>query len=406
MAGPYAVRATCVARRATRHDEGALPLNAWRTRRRLAEGEALPWLVLFLAVRLMASGIAIVLLAFGTADPALMALSAYGVISTVAIALWPRLRSEPVAWAFDSLFVLALVYASGDWRSPFYLLWLTTLALPAVQLRLRHTVWFGLAATIVYLAVAIAGGPAPGTVRPLTSETLVVHLTLPALLVFGLGYAADAIRRLQAERTRRERLAIEAERRRIAWELHDSAKQRLHAAHLLVSSLQHRVGTEVEPAVQRASIELESAAADMDTSLAELRSPLEGRPLHVALAERAESMAIDGGPTITVHGTAPEMSPLVAAHVYRIGCEALTNALRHAGATAIDVTLEPRPGALRMAIADDGRGLPDEHRPHATGILAMHGRAASIGAELTINRQDGGGTRVLVDVPMNGEAHP
>jgi signal transduction histidine kinase len=100
------------------------------------------------------------------------------------------------------------------------------------------------------------------------------------------------------------------------------------------------------------------------------------------------------------------MSPLVAAHVYRIGCEALTNALRHAEATTIDVTLEPRGGGLRMAIADDGRGLPEGRRPHATGILAMQGRAASIGAELTISARDGGGTRVLVDVPTNGEAHP
>jgi signal transduction histidine kinase len=136
----------------------------------------------------------------------------------------------------------------------------------------------------------------------------------------------------------------------------------------------------------------------MDTSLAELRSPLEGRPLHEALADRARTMAPDGGPQITVTGTAPPLSPLVAAHVYRIGCEALTNALRHAEATSIEVVLEPRRDGLCMTIADDGRGLPEERRQHATGILAMHGRAASIGAQLTISGRDGGGTRVLVDV--------
>lgn len=382
-----------------------MSLTAWRTRRRLAEGEAQPWLLLFLAARLLASGIAIMLLASGTAQVALLVLSSYGVISTAVMALWPRVRHEPVAWAFDCLFVLALVYVSGDWRSPFYLLWLTTLALPAVHLRLRHTIWLGLGATLLYLAVAIIGGPQPGTVRPLTSETLVVHVALPALLVFGLGYATDAIRRLQFERTRRERLAIEAERRRIAWELHDSAKQRLHAAHLLVSSLQDRVGSDVEPTVARASIELESAAADMDTSLAELRSPLEGRPLHIALAERAASMVPDGGPHITINGVAPELPPLVAAHVYRIGCEALTNALRHADATTIDVELESHGGGLRMAIADDGSGLADQRRPAATGIHAMRARAATIGAQLHIGaRSDGGGTEVVVDVPPDGDA--
>jgi signal transduction histidine kinase len=382
-----------------------VPLTAWRTRHRLAEGEAQPWLLLFVVVRFIASGVATILLAFGSADVALIVLSAYGFVSTALIASWPRVRRDPVAWVFDSVFVLALVYASGDWRSPFYMLWLTTLALPAVHLRLRHTVWLGIVASIAYLLVAIIGGPRPGTVRPLTSETLVVHLTLPALLIFGLGYATDAMRRLQAERTRRERLAIETERRRIAWELHDSAKQRLHAAHLLVSSLENRVDGDVVPAVQRASIELESAAADMDTSLAELRSPLEGRPLHIALAERAESMAPEGGPAITVHGRAPDLPPLVAAHVYRIGCEALTNALRHAGATAIAVELEPQGAGLRMAIADDGSGLPGNRRPHATGILAMQARAASIGAQLHIGeRGTGGGTEVVVEVPPDVHA--
>ena len=81
----------------------------------------------------------------------------------------------------------------------------------------------------------------PGRLQLVSSETLAIHLSLPFLLVCALAYAADALRRLGEERTLRERLAIEAERKRIAWDLHDSAKQRIHAAHLLVSSLDGRV---------------------------------------------------------------------------------------------------------------------------------------------------------------------
>ena len=80
-------------------------------------------------------------------------------------------------------------------------------------------------------------GPRPGHLQVTSTETLAIHLSLPTLLVGGLAYVCDTLRRLSEERSQRERLAIEAERRRIAWELHDSAKQRLHAAHLLVSSL-------------------------------------------------------------------------------------------------------------------------------------------------------------------------
>jgi signal transduction histidine kinase len=196
---------------------------------------------------------------------------------------------------------------------------------------------------------------------------------------------------------------VETERRRIAWELHDSAKQRLHAAHLLVSAAEHRAGEDVRRTISRASIELESAAADMDTSLAELRSPLEGRPLHVALRERAGELGAGGGPDIDVRGRAPELPVLVASHAYRIACEAITNALRHADATRIETRLEPHGRGLRIVVRDDGRGMADG--PAGTGIFAMQSRAASIGGRLTLSAPDhGSGTVVTLDIPdENGD---
>ena len=95
--------------------------------------------------------------------------------------------------------------------------------------------WLGLGAAVTYFAVAVIGGPVPGRLQLESNETLAIHVSLPFMLVVALAYAAEALRRLTAERSARERLAIEAERKRIAFELHDSAKQRLHAAHLLVT---------------------------------------------------------------------------------------------------------------------------------------------------------------------------
>ena len=234
-----------------------------------------------------------------------------------------------------------------------------------------------------------------------SAETLAIHLALPLLLVSSLAYATDVLRQLESERAERERLAIEAERQRIAGELHDSAKQRLHAAHLLVSSLEGRVSDEAERTVGRAAVELESAASEMDTSLAELRSPLEGRRLHDALRERAAELAPDGLPHITVRGSAPELSPLVGAHLYRIGSEAITNALRHAHATAIDVTIESVGTVLRLHVRDDGRGLPTERRPGANGLFAIESRAATIGGRVTFGAAEGGrGTTIALEVPL------
>jgi signal transduction histidine kinase len=227
------------------------------------------------------------------------------------------------------------------------------------------------------------------------------------MLVVSLAYAAEAMRRLAAERSARERLAIEAERKRIAWELHDSAKQRLHAAHLLVTSLQGRVPQPLAPTVARAAIELESAASDMDTSLAELRSPLEGRRLDEAIRARAAEIAPEGHPRIKVRGDAPDLPPLVGAHAYRIASEALTNALRHADASEIDVTFTHRAGRLLVSVRDDGRGLPDQARPGATGLEAMENRAATIGARLTVGAGDrAGGTLIELDIPLNNGDRP
>jgi signal transduction histidine kinase len=360
------------------------------------------WLTLYIAARLAATAFAAGLVIWAGMDAGELALLLYGPLSTAVAAAAPGLRRRPAAWAIDSAIALGCMLAYGDWRSPFYLLWLTTLALPATAVPLRRGLWLGLAASLAFFVVAVIGGPAWGGLQVSSAETLAIHLTLPLLLVASLAYATDALRRLDRERGERERLAIEAERQRIAWELHDSAKQRLHAAHLLVSSLHGRVPGDVARTVGRASVELESAAAEMDTSLAELRSPLEGRRLEAALRTRAEELAPDGRPRITVRGSAPALSPLVGAHVYRIGSEAITNALRHADAAAIDITIEAARGRLLLRVTDDGRGLPDERRPGASGLFGMESRAATIGGRLELDSgADGTGTTVFLEVPID-----
>jgi len=151
--------------------------------------------------------------------------------------------------------------------------------------------------------------------------------------------------------------------------------------------------------IARAAVELESAASDMDTSLAELRSPLEGRRLDAALRARATELDRADGPRIDVSGDAPELPPLVGAHAYRITSEALSNALRHADATSIAITFSREPHALRVQVRDDGRGLPEQARPGATGLIAMENRAATIGAQLMFSTSSAG-TRIELDIPL------
>ena len=385
---------------------GLLPARLSRQSR---VGDADAWLFLYGMARVVATAIAAVLLGWAGLSSVDAFLLLYGLLSTVALLTLPALRHSPVVWVVDFAVTLTFVLLSGDWRSPFYLLWLSSLALPATGLPLRRALWLACGSALIYLLIAILGGPVPGSLQLVSTETLAIHVTLPFSLVAALAYAAEALRRLATEQSARERLAIEAERKRIAWELHDSAKQRLHAAHLLVTSLHGRVPAPLEQTVNRAAIELESAAADMDTSLAELRSPLEGRRLDTALRARAVELAPSGEPRIEFDGTAPELPPLIGAHAYRVATEALTNALRHADATKIRLTFKRGDGSLRLSVQDNGRGLPEHRRTGASGLLAMENRAATIGARLTVGTPENGiGTLVILDIPLDhiGGHHP
>jgi signal transduction histidine kinase len=362
------------------------------------------WGVLLLAGRAIAVTIALGLLALdGLTERELVlgvAGGGYALVSTVVALRHRRIRRLPAFWAVDGGIALLLVLASGDWRSPFYLLWLTALAVPAVRVSLRRAGMLAGVAAGGFLAVAFAGGPEPFTLDATSSETFAIHLALPALTIFGLAYAADVLRLLDRERARSAQLALDAERRRIAWELHDSAKQRVHAAHLLLTSLGGSVHG--DPRLEQAIVELESAGAEMDTTLAGLRSPLEGRPLHEALARRAAELTAAGGPRVDVSGSAPPLPEPLATHAYRIGVEALTNAIRHAGATHVHARIGGHAEALVLDVCDDGGGFEPRPGRAGTGLQAMHSRAASLGGRLQVGPAPGdNGTRVHLEIPLS-----
>ncbi len=171
----------------------------------------------------------------------------------------------------------------------------------------------------------------------------------------------------------------------------------MHAAHLVLSALQGQVSGPQAQLVGHALTELRAAGADMDTSVAELRTPLEGRPVERLLGERAAELAPVSEAEITVRGTVGELPAHIAAHVYRIGAEALTNAVRHGAARHVDVALARNGTTATIEVRDDGRGLPAIRRPGSNGLRSMRARADTIGAELSIGSgADGHGTCVVL----------
>ena len=98
-------------------------------------------------------------------------------------------------------------------------------------------------------------------------------------------------------------------------------------------------------------------------------------------------------------GDPQSMSPRIADALYRIGQEAIANAVRHAEASKMIISLLYEEGAWRLMIEDDGQGFPLGEDTAGFGIRGMGKRAESVGATLDIRSSPGKGTSVQVRVP-------
>jgi two-component system sensor histidine kinase UhpB len=230
--------------------------------------------------------------------------------------------------------------------------------------------------------LARRGERMPGAAR--TSEAGELALTFNEMLT-----------RLEAERrdaTGRVLAGQEAERLRIAQELHDQVGQELTAVLLGLS----RVSAHVQPALREQVLEVQEAVR---TSLEDVRQiALELRPealddlgLASALAVLCERFAQRSGMIVTQHidEALPELDPESELVIYRVAQEALTNVARHSGSERAELSLRASDSLVSMTVKDGGRGVQATLTP-GTGIRGMRERAALIGATVEIAAGPGG----------------
>jgi PAS domain S-box-containing protein len=213
-------------------------------------------------------------------------------------------------------------------------------------------------------------------------------------------------------------LAALEERQYLARELHDAVTQTLFSASLAAEVLP-RLWERDREAGLRCLSEVHQltrgALAEMRTLLLELRpSALVETNLGALLNQLAEATRSRARIPVTVQAE-PHCSllPDVQVALYRIAQEALNNAAKHAGARHVEVSLEctppclvgeeqPHPTAVRLCVADDGRGFDPGQLPagcKGLGLGIMRERAGAIGAAFQIQSQTGQGTRITVRWP-------
>jgi signal transduction histidine kinase len=223
-----------------------------------------------------------------------------------------------------------------------------------------------------------------------------------------LGVAIEAVRLKRDLQRARERLvaALEDERRRLRHDLHDGLGPTLTAITLRADAATNLLVK--DPARARELLdELRRAAGD---AIAEVRQLVHGlRPmaldeLGLVGAIREQGIGVDragmAGPDVVID-EGPKLPPLPAAvevAAYRIATEAITNAIRHAGAQHCRVRIVANTD-LEVEVTDDGHGWDGRLIP-GVGIQSMRERAADLGGTLTIARVPGGGTSVLARLPL------
>jgi two-component system sensor histidine kinase UhpB len=267
----------------------------------------------------------------------------------------------------------------------------------------------GLAVMLIANAVLFRLGLAP--LQRLTRAMGTIDLLRPGPrpVPAGHGEIADLIKtfnsmlgRLEAERATSSARALSA--------LHDEVGQTLTAVLLELK----RVADQAPAALRTELHQVQETTRD---SLDEIRriarrlrpGVLEELGLVSALKSLTNEIPAHSGLTARrqLETPLPELGEEAELVLYRVAQESLTNTVRHAHATHVDLTLRRTPTGVELLIRDDGQGLREA--PEGAGILGMRERALLIGADLSLGPSPEGGTEVRLNVPIrngNGSHRP
>lgn len=224
-----------------------------------------------------------------------------------------------------------------------------------------------------------------------------------------IGLLADAFNDMAAKVAERDAslrllsrrlLSIQEEERiRIAREVHDELGQALTAMKIelqplgltaiarkidQIVDLVRRIATDLRPAI----LDDLGITAALEQQLRRLRETTEMKTTLMVAEE-------------------PRLDMLTGATLHRIAQEALANVVRHAEATAVEVTLAVREGAAVLEIADNGRGMSQDQicSARSLGLIGMRERAELLGGTVMIESSPGNGTRLKVTLPLHEDGH-
>lgn len=342
----------------------------------------------------------------------------------------PRLRVAMIAGAFVWINTFMMVYAR---QIPFHGVMMPIASASALLMGGPRWGWSTLAITgvtwVVPWALTVGGWPSPVDM-PLPTQYIriwffncclsagilasILHVTRH--LETALSHSDVLLDRIRTEArdvqalAGRVREAEEAERRRLAHDLHDDFGQRLTALRMKLQL------SKVRPDQRAAALDdciamSEELMQDVRTFARGLRPPLlDEVGLGPALRALLEAHHVDPSAsvkTIDVQERLPRLAPPIELAIYRVVQEAIANVARHADATRLSVAARVEDGEIVVWVIDNGRGFrPDQvHAAHEhLGLVSMRERAGFAGGRLEVDSSPGHGTRLSLRVPIAAPA--
>ncbi|MCM4083333.1 histidine kinase [Paractinoplanes hotanensis] len=336
------------------------------------------------------------------------------VIAVVFVAGQVR-EAQEIQFASGAIF--AAIYAAGAWgRDRGRSRWLRITVI-AVMFGWLAIAWLIAAESIDASDFADGTGELPPLLSALVAQVLM------NLVVFGFSYffgetawlsaRREAALVEQAEQLREARAAAEeravvTERMRIARELHDVVAHHVSVMGIQAAAARRAMDrnadtardalTSVEEGARTAVDELHRMLGALRTADEPVSAPSAGVDRVAELLDRVREAGLTA--EYAVYGDPVPLPDSTSQAAYRIVQEAVTNALKHAGATTIDVRLRYLARQLEVDVADDGRGAAAAAGDRGMGLIGMRERVALLGGAVETGNRTAGGYRVRARLPL------
>ena len=324
--------------------------------------------------------------------------------------------------AMDVVVLTGGLTISGGFDNTFFVLYYAALAMfAAVCTSLRVSFAGATIVAAVYVALTLTVEPGGG-LEIKEWKGLLTRITA----MYAVVAAVSLVSRFEQIRSRfdraRRREAVERERE-LQRELQRERLELSQTIHDTIAQSAYMIGLGLETAIELAATKkdedhddllskLKATLALSRSTMWELRHPIdigaifEGRELSRVLRSHASTFTtITSIPTELVQsGTEPPLPTVTRRLLFSIAHNAMTNALRHSNASQITIALRFEEEGIRMAVSDDGTGLPDDYADRGHGFRNMRMDAERMGGRLEASTgESGSGTTVTCVIPYSAD---